>query len=291
MTAALDVLVHEGPQARAYLARLRRAGVRPRTAVVIVQENDAATGKPVGRLLPAGLRLKYAEKRQEAAENFWPRQIRMQHPALLETIKRGMSAVCEGAGETIDAALGPFHYEEYADRVVRVAATGLADERLARAVGEVCRGAVLFTGGGLLRASLLDLPGVRFIHVHPGHLPFVRGADGFLWSMLVRGRPGFSAFYMAKGIDTGEVIAADDAAEVKFDLAGMARPDDAMLYRALFSFVDPLMRAEFLATQVMQGGADPAQLPAAAQDLSEGLTYHFLHPKLRAEALRRVFVS
>jgi hypothetical protein len=202
-----------------------------------------------------------------------------------------MSGVCEGAAETIDAALGAFRYEDYADRVIRVAASGLADDRLASAVREACRGAVLFTGGGLLRANLLDLPGVRFIHVHPGRLPFVRGADGFLWSMLVRGRPGFSAFYMAKGIDTGEVIAADDAPAVRFEIGGTARPDDATLYRALFSFVDPLFRAEFLATHVMSATCDPARLPAEAQDLTQGLTYHFLHPRLRAEALRRVFVT
>lgn len=292
MTLPLDVLVHEGPQARAYLARLKRSGHRVRTAVVMVEERDPATGRPVGRLLPGPLRRKYAEKRQEVAENFWPRRIRSEHPELLDSMKRGMEAACEGAADIIDALLGLFPYEDYAERVVRVGASGLADDRLAEAVEESCSGAVLFTGGGLLRANLLDLPDVRFIHVHPGRLPFVRGADGLLWSMLVRGRPGFSAFYMEKGIDTGEVIDADDFPVVRFDLKGQPRPDDALLYRALFSFGDPLLRAEFLATRVVGGGeADLANLPARPQDLTRGRTYHFLHPRLKTEALKRVFVS
>jgi hypothetical protein len=174
---------------------------------------------------------------------------------------------------------------------VRVAVEGYGDPRLAEALKRLGGGIALFTGGGILRPILLDLPGWRFIHVHPGRLPHVRGADGLLWSILLRGRPGCSAFFMARGIDEGEVIAAGDLDPFRFAIGGRPRPDDATLYRALFSFCDPLLRAEFLVSSVLGEGKDAGQLEASPQDLATGRTYHFLHPKVRAKALARLFVS
>ncbi|MDG2012101.1 MAG: formyltransferase family protein, partial [Pirellulaceae bacterium] len=64
---------------------------------------------------------------------------------------------------------------------------------------------IIFCGGGLLRREILALP-KRFIHIHPGVVPDVKGADGILWSSLVRKRIGMSAFFMNQGIDTGDII-------------------------------------------------------------------------------------
>jgi hypothetical protein len=285
------VLAHEGPQARAYLSRLKRAGLSVNAIVLMIGEKDPTTGQRIGRLLPGALRRRYAEKRQEITENFWPRRIRAQHPWLVENMVGALEAVCPGAGATVDAVLGTFDYGAYAEQVVRVQSEGYSDPRLAEALRRMGGGVALFTGGGILRRALLDLPGWRFLHVHPGRLPQVRGADGLLWSMLLRERPGCSAFFMAPGIDEGEVIAADDLEPFRFVIGGRPRPDDATLYRALFSYCDPLLRAEFLVRRVLGGANDIGALPSVPQDLAVGRTYHFLHPQLRAKALERLFVS
>ena len=193
----------------------------------------------------------------------------------------------------LDASVGGFDYESYADRVDKVIVSGLGDPALAKAL-EASEGsptAVLFTGGGIVPPSLLDAAGVRLLHLHPGHLPNVRGADGLLWSLLLRGRPGMSCFYMAKGIDTGELIAAGDLPELAVPLSSRKRPDDEHLYQMIFSFIDPLLRAEFLVKRILETHTDLAAIPAQPQEIERGVTYHFIHPALRRVALQRLFVG
>ena len=81
---------------------------------------------------------------------------------------------------------------------------------------------------GILPPSLLALPGVKFIHVHPGFLPYVRGSDGLLWSALIRNKPGVSVFYMDPEIDGGKIISAGEISPLTFPvskvpLRGVAR--------------------------------------------------------------------
>ena len=38
---------------------------------------------------------------------------------------------------------------------------------------------VLFTGGGILKQELLSVSDLKFIHIHPGIVPDIRGADCF----------------------------------------------------------------------------------------------------------------
>ena len=55
------------------------------------------------------------------------------------------------------------------------------------------------------------------------------------------------------------------------------------------SYVDPLIRAEFLMTKVLEGAEDLTRIPALTQDRSRGITYHFLHPALRKTSLKSLF--
>ena len=83
---------------------------------------------------------------------------------------------------------------------------------------------------------------------------------------------------MAVGIVTATIP------PLRVTLAG-ERLDDDTLYRALFSFYDPLLRASLLVNDVLPLG-EPARLPSRPQDLSCGTTYHFLHGSLRHVALQ-----
>jgi hypothetical protein len=285
----LIVLAWDGPQARAYLSRMRLAGLRPDRVLLMVLNRHPATGKPVGGWLPGKFRLRFLEKNQELANNHWPRRLRVSHPALVGAMTEQIKRLCEPAETVIDEMTGRFRYESYANEVERILVSGLSDPALSDALSGMNSGTVLYTGGGILRSNLLKLPGFRFLHVHPGCLPHVRGADGVLWSLLVRGRLGMSAFHMSSGIDAGDVIVAEEYSPVFFDIGTKSRPDDESLYRAIFSFFDPLLRAEFLVSRVLAKGADPSGLPSVAQDLSQGITYHFMHPELRAKALALLF--
>jgi hypothetical protein len=285
----LTVLAWDGPQARAYLSRMRLAGLKPDRILLPVLNRHPVTRKPIGKWLPGRLRLRFLEKNLELANNYWPRRLRLSHPVLAGAMINEVKRLCEPVETVIDEMTGRFRYECYGNGVERVLVSGLSDPALSDALLRMKSGTVLFTGGGILRSNLLKLPGFQFLHVHPGYLPYVRGADGLLWSFLVRGRLGMSAFYMSSEIDTGDLIVAEEYSPVFFDLSGKSRPDDEYLYRAIFSFFDPVLRAEFLVSRVLTGGRDLSCSPSVAQDLSKGVTYHFMNPRLREKALVLMF--
>lgn len=288
-TIPLAVLVHEGPCARAYLTMMRRAGLQPERIIVMVPQRDPRYGKPIGRYLPPAMRTWYCGKVQEHAQNHWPRAIARTHPEIVTAVERGLNGIIDDAGGLVREMLGRFDYGQYAPRVERVLVAGYRDPRLADALHAISPATVLFTGGGILPGSLIDLAGVRFLHVHPGLLPHVRGADGLLWSTLVRGRPAMSCFFLAKGLDTGDVVATREYPPLQFDLCDGARPDNQTLYRAVFSFIDPLLRADTLIRDVLQAQPDVSRLPARPQDAGRGVTYHFMHAALREHVLRQLF--
>ena len=285
----LTVLAKEGPQARAYLARMRQCGYRPKKIVLMIGRNHPVTRKPIFPRLPRRWRVRLAERIHESSCNFWPRKIRASHPFLFEATARELAKSMDGPRDLLDEIAGPFAYERYAENVRRVFVVGLSDPLIQEELAALAPCPVLFTGGGILRRNLLDLPGVRFLHVHPGFLPHVRGADGLLWSILVRGKPGASCFYMASGIDTGDIITAQDYAPMAIQLSKESRPDDQVLYRALFSYLDPLLRAHMLVSNVLDKHHDLGKAPASPQNSSAGLTYHFMHPRLKRKALQILY--
>ena len=243
-TVPMTVMAYEGPVLRAYLSMMRREGLKPETILLMVHTRNPSSQKTLGRLLPSAIRNWYCERYQETAFNFWPRRLSKSHPELVNAIADQLGEVVERPNQLIREMLGRFRYENYAARVDRVMITGLRDTALASAIRSLDPKTVLFTGGGIVPPALLASPGTRFLHVHPGRLPHVRGADGLLWSMLVRGQPGASCFYMNEGLDTGNLLLDMDFPAPKFKSPVKDRPDDQTLYRALYSYYDPLLRAE-----------------------------------------------
>ncbi|MGE3166503.1 MAG: formyltransferase family protein [Planctomycetota bacterium] len=291
-TLPLTVLVHEGPQARAYLLELARRGLRVARILHLVRATQRATGRPLGRWLPTAWRTRYALCVGEVAEFHWPRRLRSQCPALFDAVLTALTPVTPDPRATIEALVGSFDYAAFADRYDRCLVDDLRDPRLAATLRDLAPGTVLFTGGGIVPRTLLEVPGLRFLHVHPGTLPAVRGADGLLWSVWLRGRPGCSAFFMDAGIDTGDLIAAADAPPIEVSLPNASRPSSDLLYRSVFSYIDPLLRARFLCDHVLPNPPDDLRdLPARPQRPTDGQTYHFMHPRLRERALAHIFRS
>ena len=175
--------------------------------------------------------------------------------------------------------------------MTRVPAESYRSERLVAELAAIAPATVLFTGGGIVPKSVFAIAGLTLVHVHTGFLPHVRGADVLLWSLLVRGRPGVSAFTMTPGLDDGDVLAARETAPLTVDLPAGERPDDETLYRSVFSFIDPLLRAELLVRDVLDTDRDLTVLRGEPQDLTTGVTFHFMHPTVRGRALATLFRS
>jgi len=214
--------------------------------------------------------------------------MRAESPEFVERVTSALEEVVPPTRAWLEAMAGHFDLSLHAEEVDEVLTVGLDAPALAEALRAGPR-TVLYSGRARVPRALLETGDLRFLHVHPGKLPEVRGADGLLWSLLVRGRPGMSGFYMTPEIDAGDVVTSADLPGLSIPLPPGLRPDDDVLYRAVFSFVDPVLRADSLIRDVLPAGDDPAALPTRPQEPWTGTTFHFLHPRLRRRALERLF--
>ncbi len=288
-TVPLTVLVYEGPMAYAYLAAMREAGMRPERIVQMVLDHHPASKKPIARWLPKGLRLKLAAKTQHVSLHYWSNWLDRKLPELTEQMKQSIGSGLGMSRNIMDAVTGKEPLSAFCDDVSRILVSGYDDPLLKKTLERLGKGAILYTGGGILPSDVLNIPGVRFIHVHPGFLPDVRGADGLLWSLLTRSKVGVSSFYMAPGIDTGEIILAREYEAVTISLGEQIRTDDDMLYRAVFSLYDPVLRAKAL-LEMLALGDSPDAYPSHSQDVSKGTSFHFMHASIRKSALNKLFL-
>ena len=85
----------------------------------------------------------------------------------------------------------------------------------------------------------------ELIHIHPGYLPDIRGADGSLWSIYKYNKMGVSSFYINENIDEGIIISREKVNFPKLNLKFISK-DTKSLYRFWFCFVDPMLRAYHL---------------------------------------------
>ena len=103
----------------------------------------------------------------------------------------------------------------------------------------------LYTGGGILKKSILNTQN-KFLHIHPGFLPKIRGADGVLWSLLKSNSLGVSSFYLNNKIDQGNILSRENLAITKLTLNSDKNISNKTYYRFIYSFIDPLLRTYHL---------------------------------------------
>ena len=67
---------------------------------------------------------------------------------------------------------------------------------------------IVFTGGGIIRNKILDLPNLGVLNCHMGILPTYRGMDCVSWAILNNdiNNIGLTVHFMDEGIDTGDII-------------------------------------------------------------------------------------
>lgn len=287
-TLPLCVVVYDGPIARAYLECLFHGGFRVEKIVLLIQETHPATGKQVGRWLPVdSWRTAWAEQVQETSLNYWPRYICSKLPDLFEEITNECASRWGFDPTLYEGILAPANWEKYTEQVERVRISGFMDPRFHAALSEVAPMTMLFTGGGLLPAEVFNINGMKFLHVHPGMLPDVRGADGMLWSLVVKGQLGATCFFLDARLDAGDILEVREFEIPSFRSSWIEEMDSRMLYRSIFSFVDPVMRGLTLLSVVESGDLD--ELAGFPQDESEGVTFHFMHPRLANIVMQRLF--
>lgn len=183
--------------------------------------------------------------------------------------------------------------DDFAEEVTRFRASDFLDAALQARMSAARDTAFLYTNGGIVPGSLLDTPGLRMFHIHPGMVPELRGSDCFLWSAAVRHKLGVSCFYMSAGIDEGTILGQREFELPRLpSLAPFMKPDEEPLaYRALLFAVDPHLRASlFVDVLSAHPGADLRNLPARAQPQATRPAYLWMHPRLRLQTMRDAFL-
>ena len=153
--------------------------------------------------------------------------------------------------------------------------------------------AFLYTNGGRVPASLLGRPEIRVLHIHPGIVPDLRGSDCLLWSAVVRGQLGVSCFYMSSGIDEGALIGQREFALPQLPALAplLEGGEEPIAYRALLYAVDPHLRAQLLVDVLhMHEGVDLRCLPACEQVPASRPAYLWMHPRLRLQVMKELFL-
>ncbi len=288
-TLPVDVLFYEGPIARAYLEVLYSLRCKPRKIVHLIAANDIVTKKKVGSLLPSFLRSKYAAAVQSRKIHHWPQFLRRSQKGLIDAVFARLGEALNIEQGTLSGACDLKPLDHYCDDVVPLPITSLKDAGLSDYIKAQGAWTYLFTGGGIVPQSLFDIPGVQYLHIHPGYLPDIRGADCLLWSTLLAGRPSATCFFMNAGIDTGDVINAAFLPDVTLPSAA-ADLDQKMVYRLVYGFVDPWVRAVVLRDTLTATGF-LENLSSVPQKMEDGTTFHFMHDTLSADVIARRLIA
>ncbi|MDF3162411.1 hypothetical protein P3C24_15755 [Pseudomonas proteolytica] len=286
-TLPLTVLFWEGPIARAYLATLKSMGLKPEKIIHLVARNDLSTKKPVGRFLPGLMKLAYAQSKQKNSIHHWSATLQKTETALYQGIRNTIESGLAFSKEVIDDALALGDLGAYCADIETLMIDNLADEALHTRLTALPPTQILFTGGGIVPKKLLEISALKFIHVHPGYLPDVRGADCALWSHIMKGRTSATCFYMAPGIDDGDVIFAAYLPTLDFASA-TTQTELKTLYRATYAFFDPWIRACVLRRSLVLT-AGFTSVAAQPQSEASSVTYHFMHERIQRAAFDRMF--
>lgn len=151
---------------------------------------------------------------------------------------------------------------------------------------------MVFSGGGILSKDFLHRLSKKIVHMHPGLLPDIRGADGLFWSILLKGRPGVTTFFMKPGIDVGDILSKN---EFELPLLREIRNRDIQsIYHGLLDTFDPWCRAKALVRLLDESRNKNMALenmPAVVQKINEGMSFHFMHEKMRSRVIESLMSS
>jgi hypothetical protein len=281
----IDVLFYEGPIARAYLEMLYSLRCKPRRIIQLIAKRDLVTKKPVGRFLPLFLRNKYSATVQTRKIHHWPKYYFRTHNALCMELFDQLGETLKIEKDTLAGTINLRPLEHYCDNILSFPLNYFKDPEFLEFIKQQNTSTYLFTGGGIIPKTFFGIKNTQFLHVHPGHLPDIRGADCLLWSVMLSDHPSATCFCMNAGIDTGNIVNAAFLPQIKLP-ADANNLDENMAYRLLYSFIDPWVRAVVLRDTLRLTGY-LENIASTPQAIDAGTTFHFMHTNMRRKVIKK----
>ena len=277
----LIVLLNDSPMARAYLAALYSLELRPVKIIQLTNSKNPRNHKRFMKYLPSSnFRLYLLEKIQHNLNFYWPKKLLKNEVEFVNSVVEWVIDTTKMDRENVLEVLGSSNLEKFCDQIIKLEIDNFNDKRLLSLLSKNIEYPFLFTGGGIIPSSVFEIKDLKIIHIHPGLLPYTRGADGFFWSILTRNKIGLSCFYMNAGLDTGNIIKTIEMPIPKFLIKNASKLDEKTIYRVIYSFCDPILRAYFLKL-IVASNENIGLWKSKRQDLSKGLTFHFMSKNLK----------
>jgi hypothetical protein len=283
----LTVMFYEGPISRAYLETLKSLGLRPKKIIELIFTKDIYTKKTIGKWLPKKLKYNYISSIQKNRIHYWPKYLSKNIPDLKNIIIDQVKTKFSFSNLNISNAYSLLPLFEYSDNIEHIFIEDFNDKTLSSYLSNQSQDPILYTGGGILPRKLFGINKLKYLHIHPGYLPTIRGADCTLWSFLLTGYTSASFFLMSPGIDMGDIIETAWLPPISFNL-DIKEYDYQLIYRAIYSFLDPWIRS-YVSRHVFNKNTSLKDFPLKPQLIHEGVNYHFMHRTLKEIALNSFF--
>lgn len=131
----------------------------------------------------------------------------------------------------------------------------------------------IYSGGGILGKEIIGI-NKKFIHVHPGIVPFYKGSTCFYYSIINDGIIGATAFFMEENLDTGDIIFQKEFSLEKSDID-------------IDYVLEPYLRSLVL-IESLNIYLKNKSFKTKKQDKETGETYFIIHPVLKHLALLKI---
>jgi len=165
------------------------------------------------------------------------------------------------------------------ERNIRLTKVSDHNDEVALAVLREARpAAIVFTGGGLLRRDLLEIPALGVLNCHMGLLPAYRGMDVVEWPIVeAAGGPpqlGLTVHFMDQGIDTGPILLRRPIELRPGDtIASLRRRMEPQMVHAMLEAIS---------------GLSAGRLTSQPQRRDEGRQYYVMHARMMELARTRL---
>ena len=139
----------------------------------------------------------------------------------------------------------------------------------------------LYTDGGIVPKFFFKKK-LNIFHCHPGILPKIRGTDCFFWSLLIRGKIGFTVFKMNEKIDDGQILFRKEyGLKVKNFKNILKKYSISEIYTLILYYIDPHYRAKTLLNFIINKKISPKT------NKYNSRTYYF--KKIDSHILKQLF--
>ena len=206
------ILAYDSVILRAYLSIFKEMNIQPEKIVVVLfNKLPQQKSKLLASYLPNPIKNNFLQRAIDKKMNYYPRFIKNIFPKTFASIAKVLQEHYSFSPSFLESIDSQVPYKEFSEDITFLSIADYKDKKFIDFINRInTKTLFLYTGGGILPASAFNNSLVKYLHVHPGYLPFVRGADCYLWSILLHNKIGASSFFMSAGIVERDPFASLD---------------------------------------------------------------------------------